>query len=80
MLERDVNNIRGTLGRYAPELLETEFAREMWAQFEQGELTVDSKLTGVFARDETLVNPDTVLLAVEDAREEALQRELGRES
>ena len=46
MLERDVNNIRGTLGRCAAELLETEFAREMWAQFEQGELTADSKLTG----------------------------------
>ena len=80
MLERDVNNIRGTLGRFAPQLLETEFAREMWAQFEQGELTADSKLTGAFARDETLVNPDTVLVAVQDAREEALQRELGRES
>src|SRR6266853_979274 len=80
MLERDVNNIRGTLGRYAPELLETQFAREMWAQFEQGELTAASKLTGVFARDETIVNPAKVLLAVEDAREEALQRELGRES
>jgi len=80
MLERDVNNIRGTLGRFAPQLLATEFAREMWARFEQGELTADSKLTGAFARDETLVNPETVLLAVQDAREEALQRELGRES
>jgi len=80
MLERDVNNIRGTLGRFAPELLATEFAREMWAQFEQGELTADSRLTGVFARDETIVNADGVLLAVEDAREDALQRELGRES
>jgi len=80
MLERDVNNIRGTLGRFAPELLATEFAREMWAEFEQGELTADSKLTGVFARDETIVNADGVLLAVEDAREDALQRELGRES
>ncbi len=80
MLERDVKNIRGTLGRYASELLETEFAREMWAHFEQGELTADSKLTGVFARDEAIVKPDAVLVAVEDAREEALQRELGRES
>jgi RIO kinase 1 len=79
MLERDVNNIRGTLGRFAPELLDTEFAREMWAQFEQGELTADSKLTGVFARDETTADAAGVLLAVEDAREEALQRELGRE-
>ena len=80
MLERDVNNIRGTLGRFAPEILETEFAREMWTLFEQGELTADSKLTGIFARDETPANADGVLLAVEDAREEALRRELGRES
>jgi len=80
MLERDVNNIRGTLGRFAPELLETEFAREMWALFEQGELNAHSKLKGVFARDETAVDADSVLLAVEDAREEALRRESGRES
>jgi len=80
MLERDVNNLRGTLGRFAPELLESEFAREMWAQFEQGELTADSQLTGIFARDETTADPEGVLLVVEDAREEALRRELGRES
>jgi RIO kinase 1 len=80
MLERDVNNIRSTLGRFAPELMETEFAREMWAQFEQGELTADSELTGVFAQDETTADAAGVLLAVEDAREEALQRELERES
>jgi len=78
MLERDVNNIRGTLGRFAPELLETQFAREMWALFEQGELTAESKLTGVFALDEKAADADAVLLAVEDAREDALQRELGR--
>jgi RIO kinase 1 len=79
MLERDVNNIRGTLGRFAPELLTTEFAREMWSLFEKGELTADKKLTGEFARDETAADPESVLLAVNDARQEALQRELGRE-
>ncbi len=78
MLERDVNNIRGTLGRFAPELLATEYAREMWALFEQGELRADTELTGVFALDDATPDPDSVLLAVEDAREEALQRELGR--
>jgi RIO kinase 1 len=78
MLERDVNNIRGTLGRFAPELVQTEYAREMWALFEQGELTADTKLTGVFARDETAADADGVLVAVEDARQDALQRELGR--
>ena len=78
MLERDVNNIRGTLGRFAPELLQTEYACEMWALFEQGELTADAKLTGLFARDETAADADSVLVAVEDARQDALQRELGR--
>ncbi len=77
MLERDVNNIRGTLGRFAPELLATEFAREMWSLFEQGELTAEKQLTGEFIRDETPADPDSVLLAVNDAREEAMQRELG---
>src|SRR5438874_10227297 len=53
MLERDVNNLRGTLGRFAPELLQTEFAREMWALFEQGELTADSTLKGVRSEEHT---------------------------
>ena len=76
MLERDVNNIRNTLGRFAPELLQTEFAREMWSLFEQGELRADSVLTGLFARDESQTDPDSVLAVIEDAREEHLQREL----
>jgi RIO kinase 1 len=79
MLERDVNNIRSTLGRFAPELLTTEFAREIWALFEQGELQPDSELTGVFARDETAADPGDVMLVIDDAREEAIRRQLGRE-
>jgi RIO kinase 1 len=79
MFERDVNNIRGTLARFAPELLTTEFAREIWSIYEQGELTADRKLTGQFARDETLADSDAVLLVVNDAREEAVRRELGRQ-
>jgi RIO kinase 1 len=78
MLQRDVNNLRETLGRFAPELLSTEYAREMWALFEQGELRPDAALTGVFAADQTAVDPDGVLLVIEDAREEAIQRELRR--
>jgi RIO kinase 1 len=82
MLERDVNNIRNTLGRFAPELLETQFAREMWSLFEQGELRADSPLTGVFARDDSHTDPDSVLAVIDDAREEAMeamQRELAAE-
>ena len=79
MLERDVNNIRNTLGRFAPELLETEFAREMWSLFEQGELRADSRLTGRFAKDETRADPGSILSVIEDAREEAIERALARE-
>jgi len=80
MLERDVNNLRATLGRFAPELLGTEFAREMWALYEQGELKPDSQLTGRFARDETPADADSVVAAIDDAREEALQRQLAAQS
>jgi RIO kinase 1 len=79
MLERDVNNIRDTLGQYAPRLLETDYAREMWALFEKGELRPDSKLTGVFARDEIAADLTRVLTAIDDAREEAIRRQRGRD-
>jgi RIO kinase 1 len=79
MLERDVNNIRGTLGRFAPELLQTEFAREMWALYEQGELRPESRLTGIVIREESAVDPGSVIQVIEDAREEAIRRRLGRE-
>jgi RIO kinase 1 len=76
LLERDVNNLRSSLGRFAPELLDTEFAREMWSLFEQGELRPDSALTGVFALEEGVVDPDDVMLVIDDAREEEIQRQL----
>ena len=76
MLERDVNNLRTTLGRFAPELLDSEFGREMWSLFEQGELRPDTELSGIFVRDETVTDPASVMLVIEDAREEELQRRL----
>jgi RIO kinase 1 len=79
MLERDVNNIRATLGRFAPELLQTEFAREMWTLYEQGELHAGSPLTGIVTREELPADPDSVMQVIEDAREEAIRRHLGRE-
>ena len=80
MLERDVVNIRDTLGRFAPELLSTQFAPEMWALFAQGKLRPDSKLTGEFVRDEASADLDVVMLAIDDAREEALRRQLRDEA
>jgi RIO kinase 1 len=79
MLERDVNNIRTTLGRFAPELLQTEFAREMWLLYEQGELHAGSPLTGIVVREERPADAGSIIEVIEDAREEAIRRRLGRE-
>ncbi len=74
MLERDTNNIRSALGRFAPELLETEFAPEMCELYEQGELHPQSELAGVFHRDAAPVDAASVMRAVDEAREEAIRR------
>jgi RIO kinase 1 len=79
MLLRDVNNLTASLGRWAPELLDTWYAEEMWALFEAGELRPDSELTGLFVHDESIADVDSVRDAINDAREEALIRQQGRE-
>jgi RIO kinase 1 len=71
MLERDVNNIRGTLGRFAPELMNSEYAHEMWALYEQGELRADSALSGRFTRTETAADAAAVMAVIDAAREDA---------
>ncbi|MBD8871812.1 PA4780 family RIO1-like protein kinase [Rhodanobacter sp. DHB23] len=80
MLRRDVGNITISLSRFAPELLDTHYAEEMWALFEQGELRPDSELTGHFAFDEGAVDVDSVMQSIIDAREEAVIRQQGREA
>ncbi|WP_119718458.1 PA4780 family RIO1-like protein kinase [Cognatilysobacter tabacisoli] len=80
MLLRDVNNLTASLGRFAPELLDTWFAEEMWQLFEAGELRPDTVLTGVYKHDERRVDLDSVRHAINDAREEALIRQQGREA
>jgi RIO kinase 1 len=52
----------------------------MWALFEKGELHADSELTGTFAQDLSSADTDGVLQIVDDAREEAIRRQLGREN
>jgi len=79
MLQRDVNNISATLGRFAPELLTSRYAEEMWALFEKGELRPDSELTGTFVDSDAIADVAGVELAINDAREEALRRQRGRE-
>ena len=80
MLERDVGNITASLARFAPELLGTQYAREMWALYENGKLLPESPLTGEFVRDEKQADVGAVMDAINDARAEALIRQQGREA
>lgn len=80
MLRRDVGNITISLARFAPELLDSWYAEEMWALYEQGELQPDSELTGHFVFDERTADVDSVMQSIIDAREEAIIRQQGREA
>lgn len=79
MLLRDVHNLRDSLGRFAPELKDLHFGEEMWALYERGELRPDSRLTGTFVFDMHHADVNAVRMAIEDARQEALIRQQGRE-
>ena len=75
MLERDVANLRNYFGRFAPELLATEYGKEIWALFQAGTLRTDVQLTGRFERSEKAVDLDSVVREIDDARlEEAARR------
>ena len=80
MLLRDVNNLTAHLGRWAPDLFDTWYGEEMWALYEAGELRPDSELTGEFEPDESEVDLDSIRQSINDAREEALIRQQGREA
>ena len=79
MLRRDVDNMRLTFGQAAPELLETEYAREIWALYEAGELRPETALTGRFARDTSTPDVHGVLTHIEDERREAAERQRRRD-
>ena len=79
MLERDVNNMREAFGRTVPELLETEYAREIWKLYEASELTPDSVLTGRFTRDSSTPDVNAVLHQIEEERLEAEARRRRRD-
>ncbi|WP_445768254.1 PA4780 family RIO1-like protein kinase [Rheinheimera sp.] len=74
MFERDVNNMRDYYGQYAPALLSTQYAKEIWALYEAGELTADVELTGEFIADDTAADVDSVLEQIKAAFAEAEER------
>lgn len=79
MLERDVANLAAYFGQFAPELLGTSYGKEIWTIYEHGSLTPDTKLTGHYKGSNKQADVDAIMREIDDAREEALRRKLGRE-
>jgi len=76
MLERDVANLAGYFGHFAPELLATQYGKEIWALYEHGDLQPDTPLTGHFAQSTKPVDLNSVIREIDDARVEERERQL----
>ncbi len=74
MLTRDVNNLRTYFGQYAPSLLTTQYAQEIWALYEHGNLRPDVELTGLFESTLPPVDLEGVMREIDDARDEEAAR------
>jgi RIO kinase 1 len=74
MLVRDVDNLRRFFGGFAPELLRTDYGKEIWALYESGTLHPDVKLTGHFVPDEKSADLEAVMREIDDARLEEAAR------
>lgn len=74
MLERDVTNMTQYYGQYAPELLTTQYAKEMWALYEAGELTPTTELTGIAIENDEQADIDGLMAEINAVMEEAALR------
>ncbi|MDO9233709.1 MAG: PA4780 family RIO1-like protein kinase [Methylotenera sp.] len=68
MLERDVRNLSDYFGRFAPELLSTQYGKEIWALYAHGDLTVETELTGRFKQSNKAVDLKSVMREIDDIK------------
>ncbi|AMK75345.1 MULTISPECIES: PA4780 family RIO1-like protein kinase [Methylomonas] len=70
MLERDVANMAAYFGQFAPELLKTNFGKEMWKLYQSGDLHPEINLTGHFEDNAKPADLRSVIREIDAAREE----------
>lgn len=61
MLTRDVDNITQYYAQFAPELASSQYAKEIWALFEAGNLNPETELSGIFIEEKHEVDLNAVL-------------------
>jgi RIO kinase 1 len=75
MLLRDVANLRGFFGQFAPDLLQTDYGPEIWELYQRGVLHHDTKLTGKLEHKVGSVDVGGVMRVIDDARAEESARQ-----
>ena len=80
MLLRDVANLRDFFGRFAPELLATDYGGEIWSLYQAGILSPLVPLTGLFVREERAVDLEGVVREIDDALLEDAARRLRQQA
>jgi RIO kinase 1 len=83
MLERDVANLAAYFGRFAPDLLTTDYGMEIWSLYQGGKLNPETELTGRFERSEKPADVAGVMREVdaalkEEAARQRYKQEMGR--
>ncbi len=74
MLKRDVDNMADYYGQYAPQLIGTKFAEEMWALYKESALKPDTLLTGLVAEPTEAADVDSVMQEIQAAFAEEQKR------
>lgn len=81
MLERDIKKVTEYYAQFAPSLLQTRYAQEIWELYEDGDLQPESVLTGDAEEDTHDADVDAVMLEIREAiREEQERQERLREA
>ena len=76
MLERDVGNLADFFGQFAPELINTQYGKEIWALYAKGALTPETVLTGKFKQDDKPVDLKSVVRVIDAVREDEAKKQM----
>jgi RIO kinase 1 len=68
MLERDVDNLATYFGQFAPQLLTSQYGKEIWALYEAGALQVGVPLTGHVEQSTLPVDLEGLMDELEETR------------
>lgn len=79
MLERDVNNMRDYFGQFAPELLVSDYAHEIWDLYENGKLHPNVTLTGQYDHSTVEADLASIFREIEAARLDNERRTAARD-